>query len=52
MSMPQAGQARHTGDIRRSRVAVVQAKPPPSTMLRPFSVIKVPCHMLHMLCSW
>ena len=29
-----------TGDIRRSKVAVVQNRPPPTTMLRPFTVIK------------
>ena len=39
---PAAGGARagQGGDIRKSRVAVVQARPPPTTMLRPFSVIK------------
>lgn len=39
--MPQAAQG---GDIRRSKVTVMQSKPPPSTMLRPFSVIKVTPH--------
>ena len=36
----QAGHGKVTGDIRRSKVAVVQNRPPPTTMLRPFTVIK------------
>ncbi|CAL5224502.1 g7198 [Coccomyxa viridis] len=35
-----ATQAAQGGDVRRSKVTVMQSKPPPSTMLRPFSVIK------------
>ena len=36
----QAGQAKVTGDIRRSKVAVVQNRPPPTTMLRTFTIMK------------